>query len=74
MDEHGMKLKQKIRVEEFFFYKSGIKSHITALDREDLYSKLPQKLVDEILYYTLKVMIWPMFQSFGSENFVKEIC
>ena len=41
MDEHGMKLKQKLRVEEYFYYKKGYESLLTAFDRENLYSKLP---------------------------------
>lgn len=44
------------------------------LDKEELLRHLPSNLVKEIIFYTNKDYLMPIFQRYNSENMIKDIC
>ena len=44
------------------------------LDREYFYKKLPINLANDIFYHRFKDDLNKLFEQFGSENLVRELC
>lgn len=61
------------RVEEFYSYTFYIKKKSKLVEINDIKDYLPYSLTKETLYYSQREILAPMFNSFKSDNLIREV-
>jgi CRP-like cAMP-binding protein len=71
--ENGGDQNQIFKVEQFFAYSWYLHKSTNMVSIKDLSSKLPYRLSKDVVYYSTKHLLEPMFKSFGSENLIRDV-
>ena len=64
---------QKIKVEQFFAYSWHLHKSTNMVSIKSFTNSLPYRLSKEVIYYSTKHLLEPMFKQFGSENLIKDV-
>ena len=64
---------QKVKVEQFFAYSWHLHKSTNMVSIKSFTSSLPYRLSKEVIYYSTKHLLEPMFKQFGSENLIKDV-
>ena len=64
---------QRKRVETYFSYSHKIKNTLKLIECKDLQGYLPYCLEKDVLYYSAKDILEPMFKHFKSDNLIKDV-
>jgi hypothetical protein len=73
LEEYSIDEDIKKKIRNFFSYSWSLQKKSKLLVLEELDSVLPYKLSREIVYYSSRDLLLPMFGKFNSENFIKDI-
>lgn len=71
--QSGGEVSQKVKVEQFFAYSWHLQKSTNMVSIRSLSSQLPYRLSKEVVYYSTKHLLEPMFKQFGSENLIKDV-
>jgi len=64
---------QKSKVEQYFAYSWHLHKSTKMFSIKSLFTQLPYRLSKEVVYYSTRHLLEPMFKSFGSENLIKDV-
>ena len=64
---------QRKRTEQYFSYSFYTKNKLQLIEKRDLNDLLPYCLQKDVIYYSLKEILEPMFNAFKSDNLIREI-
>jgi len=64
---------QESKVEQYFAYSWHLHKSTKMFSIKSLSTQLPYRLSKEVMYYSTRHLLEPMFKSFGSENLIKDI-
>jgi CRP-like cAMP-binding protein len=64
---------QKSKVEQYFAYSWYLHKSTNMVSIKNLSTQLPYRLSKEVVYYSTKHLLEPMFKVFGSENLIKDV-
>jgi CRP-like cAMP-binding protein len=73
IEQNGGDVTQKSKVEQFFAYSWHLQRSTNMVSIKSLSTQLPYRLSKEVVYYSTKHLLEPMFKSFGSENLIKDV-
>jgi len=73
MTSFGIEEAQKKRVEQYFAYAYHQKTNSDMIVWADLLGYLPYCLLKEVIYYSSRDLLSPMFSQFRSENLIREL-
>ena len=73
LSQNGGDATQKSKVEQFFAYSWHLHKSTNMVSIKNLSTQLPYRLSKEVVYYSTKHLLEPMFKVFGSENLIKDV-
>ena len=73
LTQNGGDPAQKSKVEQFFAYSWHLHKSTEMVSIKSLSTQLPYRLSKEVVYYSTKHLLEPVFKSFGSENLIKDV-
>ncbi|CAI2367548.1 unnamed protein product [Moneuplotes crassus] len=73
IDQNRGDEKQKSKVEQYFAYSWHLHKSTKMFSIKSLSTQLPYRLSREVVYFSTRHLLEPMFKSFGSENLIKDI-
>lgn len=71
--QNGGDQTHKLKVEQFFAYSWHLHKSTNMVSIKNLSTQLPYRLSKEVVYYSTKHLLEPMFGSFGSENLIRNV-
>jgi CRP-like cAMP-binding protein len=73
LKQNGGDQSQRIKVEQYFAYSWHLHKSTNMISIKSISSLLPYRLSKDVVYYSTCELLEPMFQSFGSDNLIKDI-
>lgn len=73
LTQNGGDPAQKSKVEQFFAYSWHLHKSTEMVSIKSLSTQLPYRLSKEVVYYSTKHLLEPVFKSFRSENLIKDV-